>query len=124
MASVKVDGAAIDGAYIKLVSVKNKPNIRAKVDLDILQNGERKRKPKELKKNDDLLEITKLQQYEGFIVNDIYTQPGNEYIEFINGTFELLSQAKKAEKNTAVSPNFKLFLYRIKRAIQKLEIKF
>ncbi len=86
VASVKVDGAAIDGAYMKLISVKNKPNIRAKVDLDILENGKRKRKPKELKKNDDLLEITKLQQYEGFIVNDIYTQAGNEYIEFINGT--------------------------------------
>jgi type III restriction enzyme len=85
VASVKVDGAAIDGAYLKLISVKNKPNIRAKIDVDILEKGERKRKPKELKKNDDLLEITKLQQYEGFIVNDIYTQAGNEYIEFING---------------------------------------
>jgi type III restriction enzyme len=93
VASVKVDGAAIDGAYMKLVSVKYKPNIRAKVDLDILEKGERKRKPKELKKNDDLLEITKLQQYEGFIVNDIYAQPGNEYIEFINGTILKLGES-------------------------------
>lgn len=93
VASVKVDGAAIDGAYMKLVSVKNKPNIRAKVDLDVLEKGERKRKPKELKKNDDLLEITKLQQYEGFIVNDIYTQQGNEYIEFINGTILKLGES-------------------------------
>lgn len=93
VASVKVDGAAIDGAYLKLVSVKNKPNIRAKVDVDILERGERKRKPKELKKNDDLLEITKLQQYEGFIVNDIYTQTGNEYIEFINGTILKLGES-------------------------------
>lgn len=93
VASVKVDGAAIDGAYMKLISVKNKPNIRAKVDLDILEKGERKRKPKELKKNDDLLEITKLQQYEGYIVNDIYTQTGNEYIEFINGTILKLGES-------------------------------
>src|SRR5439155_1910559 len=93
VASVKVDGAAIDGAYLKLVSVKNKPNIRAKVDLDILERGERRRKPKELKKNDDLLEITKLQQYEGLIVNDIYTQTGNEYIEFINGTILKLGES-------------------------------
>jgi type III restriction enzyme len=93
VASVKVEGAAIDGAYLKLVSVKNKPNIRAKVDLDILERGERKRKPKDLKKNDDLLEITKLQQYEGFIVNDIYTQTGNEYIEFINGTILKLGES-------------------------------
>ncbi len=93
VASVKVEGAAIDGAYMQLIGVKNKPAIRAKVDLDILEKGERKRKPKELKKNDDLLEITKLQQYEGFIVNDIYTQAGNEYVEFINGTILKLGES-------------------------------
>lgn len=86
VASVKVDGAAIDGAYLKLINVKNNPAIRAKVDLDVMERGDKKRNPKELKKNDDLLEITRLQQYEGFIVNDIYTREGNEYIEFINGT--------------------------------------
>ena len=93
VASVKVDGAAIDGAYLKLISVKNKPNIRAKVDIDVLEKGERKRKSKEFKKNDDLLEITKLQQYEGYIVNDIYTQEGNEYVEFINGTIIKLGES-------------------------------
>lgn len=93
VASVKVEGAAIDGAYMKLISVKNRPNIRAKVELDILIRGERVRKSKELKKNDDLLEITRLQQYEGYIVNDIYTQPGNEYIEFINGTILKLGES-------------------------------
>ena len=86
VASVKVAGAATDGAYMKLISVQNKPNIRAKVELDILEKSDKKRKPKELKKGDDLLEITKLRQYEGFIVRDIYTQAGNEYIEFINDT--------------------------------------
>lgn len=93
VASVKVDGAAIDGAYLKLISVKNKPSIRAKVDLDIMEKGKRNRKPKELKKNDDLLEVTGLQQYEGFIVNDIYTSEGNEYIEFINGVILKLGES-------------------------------
>src|SRR5690606_10752937 len=83
--SVKVDGAAIDGAYLKLMNVKNKPAIRATVELDLLEKGQRRRKSKQLKKNDDLLEITKLQQYEGFIVSDIYTRKGNEYVEFLNG---------------------------------------
>jgi type III restriction enzyme len=87
VASVKVEGAAVDGAYVKLLGVKNTPALRARVEVDVFEKGERKRKLKELKKNDDLLEITRLQQYEGFIVNDIYTQAGNEYIEFINGTF-------------------------------------
>lgn len=93
VASVKVDGAAIDGAYLKLESVKNNPNIRAKVELDIMSGGERKRKSRELKKNDDLLAITKLQQYEGYIVNEIYTQSGSEYIEFINGTILKLGES-------------------------------
>lgn len=93
VASIKVEGAAIDGAYLKLVSVKNKPNIRAKIELDILERGKRYRKPKELKKNDDLMEITRLQQYEGFIVNDIYTQAGNEYVEFVNGIIIRLGES-------------------------------
>ncbi|HVU84418.1 MAG TPA: DEAD/DEAH box helicase family protein, partial [Puia sp.] len=93
VASVKVEGAAVDGAYMKLIGVKNNPHIRAKLDLDILERGERRRKAKELKKNDDLLEITRLQQYEGFIVNDIYTREGNEYIEFINGTILRLGES-------------------------------
>ncbi len=93
VASVKVEGAAIDGAYLKLVSVKNSPAIRAKVELDVMEGGGKKRKAKDLKKNDDLLEISRLQQYEGFIVNDIYTQQGNEYIEFINGTILKLGQS-------------------------------
>lgn len=93
VASVKVDGAAIDGAYLKLGSVKNKPGIRANVEVDVMEKGSRRRKGKELKKNDDLLEITNLQQYEGFIVNDIYTQAGNEYVEFINGIILKLGES-------------------------------
>lgn len=93
VASVKVEGAAIDGTYLKLVSVKNKPNIRAKFELDVLVKGKRKRMTKDLKKNDDLLEVTKLQQYEGFIVNDIYTKAGNEYVEFVNGVIVKLGES-------------------------------
>lgn len=92
VASVKVENAATSGAYLKLLSVKNKPGIKASVELDVLYKGDIKRKTKELKKNDDLLEITKLQQYEGFLVNDIYTLQGKEYIEFINGTILKLGE--------------------------------
>lgn len=85
VASVKVDGAASNGAYVKLISVQNKKGITAKVEVDVLKDGARKRKIVEIKKPQDLLEITHIQEYDGFQVNDIYTETGNEYIEFING---------------------------------------
>lgn len=83
VASVKAEDTA-STAYIKLLSVSNKNGISAKVEIDVLEKGERKRKPKEIKKPQDLLQITKLQEYEGFQVRDIYTQQGNEYVEFNN----------------------------------------
>ena len=91
VASVKTDGTT-NGAYIKLVSVSNKNGISAKLEFDTMSKGERKRVQKEIKKPQDLLQITKLQDYEGFQVRDIYTQPGNEYIEFNNDVILRLGQ--------------------------------
>jgi type III restriction enzyme len=93
VASVKVDGAASSGAYVKLVSVQNKKGITAKVEVDVLKDGSRKRKIVEIKKPQDLLEITHIQEYEGYQVNDIYTEAGNEYIEFINGDILKLGES-------------------------------
>jgi type III restriction enzyme len=92
VASVKVDGGASSGAYIKLIAVQNKKGISAKLEVNILQGGDIKRKVVELKKNDDLLQTTKIQDYEGYFVNDIYTQVGNEYVEFLNGTILKLGE--------------------------------
>ena len=85
IASVRVDGGASSGAYVKLISVQNKKGISAKLEVDVLHKGNASRKVVELKKNDDLLQVTKLQQYEGYFVNEIHTLSGNEYIEFLNG---------------------------------------
>lgn len=92
VASVRVDGGASNGAYIKLISVQNKKGISAKLEVDVLHKGNASRKVVELKKNDDLLQVTKLQQYEGYFINDIYTISGNEYIEFLNGTILRLEE--------------------------------
>lgn len=83
VASVKAEDTA-SRAYIKLLSVFNKNGITAKVEIDVMENGERRRKTKEIKKPQDLLQTTKLQEYEGFQVRDIYTLQGNEYVEFNN----------------------------------------
>ncbi len=83
--SVKVEDAAGNGAYIKLVSVSNKNGISAKLELDIkTRDGSATRAIKEVKKNDDLLQVTKLAQYSDYLVRNIYTATDNEYIEFSN----------------------------------------
>jgi type III restriction enzyme len=85
VASIKVDGAANTAPYIKLVSVSNKNGITAKLELDVkATDGSVKRANKEVKKNTDLLQVTKLAQYADLMVRDIYTAEDNQYIDFIN----------------------------------------
>jgi len=91
--SVKTENQATDGAYIKLVSVSNKKGITAKLELDVRKRGGKvERTNKDVKKNDDLLQITGLQQYNGFWVNEINTAKDNAYIAFSNDTYLKLEQ--------------------------------
>ncbi|MBK0401810.1 DEAD/DEAH box helicase family protein [Adhaeribacter sp. BT258] len=92
VASVKVEGSPTNAAYVKLVSVQNKKGITAKLELDVIVKGDRKRKIVEVKKPDDLVQVTRIPEYDGFQVNEIYTQAGNEYIEFLNGTILKLGE--------------------------------
>jgi type III restriction enzyme len=79
--------------YIKFISVDNKNGIKAKVEIEILQNRKLQRKTKTIKGNSDLFEITKRDVYDGFIVKEIYAEKGNEYIEFANGTILRLKES-------------------------------
>ena len=82
VASVEAEGAS-DMAYLCLLNVRNKKgSIEAQVEFDKLQNGKIKRKKQWLKQNDDLESITDREEYEGYIIQDIYTAEGNEYIDF------------------------------------------
>lgn len=71
-------------AYIKLLSVSNKKSpITAKIELDVQQNANVKRKPVTVKQGTDLLESSKGRSiYDGYVVNDIVCEEGNEYIDF------------------------------------------
>ena len=70
-------------AYIKLLEVRlGKGLPQAKIELDVFRNGTIKRKKIIVKQNDDLREITDLEEYEGYIINDISGNPENEYIDF------------------------------------------
>jgi len=75
-----------NNAFIKLVSVDNKkPPITAKLQLDIRdkKSGIVKRDNVVVKRNDDLYETTNGRDiYEGYIINEIYCEEGNEYVSF------------------------------------------
>ena len=71
--------------YIKFISVDNKKGIKAKIEIDVLEKGQIKRKTKIIKGNSDLFEITNRDIYSGYLVREIYAEIDNEYIEFANG---------------------------------------
>ena len=71
-------------AYIKLLKVDNsKGTLRARIEIDIQKSGKIKRDKKWVKQGDDLHSISGGRNiYEGYIINDIYCEKGNEYIDF------------------------------------------
>lgn len=74
-------------AYIKLISVNNKKSpISAKIEIDArLKNGSIKRKEVTVTSGSDLLDAKYSggrDVYDGYIIEDIYCEQGNEYISF------------------------------------------
>jgi len=80
--SVQSEGTR-NQAYIRLLNVRSKKGtIEAQVEIDVLQKGKIQRVKKWVKQNHDLESITDRQEYEGYIIRDIYAAEGNEYIDF------------------------------------------
>jgi len=74
-------------AYIRLEKVDNKKSpITATIEVDVNDGGRTIRKKIKVKQNDDLGELTRRQIYDGYIIKDIYCEPGNEYIDFTSKT--------------------------------------
>lgn len=72
-------------AYMLLKSVDNKKSpITAKIEIDALVKGEVKRKVVTVKQGSDLSEKLSGNRdiYEGYIVDEIYCEKGNEYVSF------------------------------------------
>jgi type III restriction enzyme len=74
-------------AYIKLLSVNNKKSpISAKIEIDArLKNGSIKRKEVTVTSGADLLDAKYSggrDVYDGYIIEDVYCEQGNEYISF------------------------------------------
>jgi type III restriction enzyme len=74
-----------NNAYMKLLSVDNKKSpITAKIELDCETKGTVKRKAVTVRKGDDISEkrLGNRAIYEGYIIDEIYCEPGNEYVSF------------------------------------------
>ena len=74
-------------AYLKLVSVDNKKSpITAKIEIASFNKGKTKRKTVTVKQGDDLSsrKLGNREIYEGYVVNEIYCEEGNEYVDFTN----------------------------------------
>ncbi|MEA1959960.1 MAG: DEAD/DEAH box helicase family protein [Bacillota bacterium] len=71
-------------AYFKLLSVNNKKSpITAKIELDIHKTGKVQRKAVTVRRGDDLSDKSGGRDlYEGYIINEIYCELGNEYVDF------------------------------------------
>jgi type III restriction enzyme len=71
-------------AYIKLLKVDNKKNgITAQIELDVKSGGNVKRQTKTIRSGTDLLDLSGGRRvYDGYIIEDIYCEKGNEYISF------------------------------------------
>ena len=61
----------MNSAYIFLEKVDNRSGIKAYLELDVQTKGKVARSKKWVKQGDDLYDITKRDQYEGYIVKDI-----------------------------------------------------
>ena len=71
VATASVEGFQND-AYIDLIKVDNKASIKAQVELDFQNKGKVDRKKAWVKQGQDLFDITGREQYEGYIVEDIW----------------------------------------------------
>ena len=86
VASVTGAGAQND-AYVKLVSVDRRNGIKAKVEIDVQGDEGPKRKTVTVKNETDLYVISKERENyrDGYLITEINSEPGNEYIQFNSG---------------------------------------
>lgn len=86
VASLVTQDEVSDGAFVQCISTGDKKGFRAQLMIDIRgKKGKVKRQKKEVRVGDDLYQITRLDAYEGYVVQEIGISP--QYVEFTNGTY-------------------------------------
>ncbi len=93
VASVTSEGAQND-AYVKLISVDRKNGIKAKVEIDVHADDGPKRKTVTIKNETDLFVVSKERENyrDGYLITEINSETGNEYIQFNSGKTLALGQ--------------------------------
>ena len=73
-------------AYLKLISTNNDPGkpITAKIEIKVEANGSIKKKTVTVRQGSDLSEadLSNREVYNGYVVDEIYCEEGNEYVSF------------------------------------------
>jgi type III restriction enzyme len=93
VASVTGEGGQND-AYVKLLSVDRKSGIKAKVEIDVQADDGPKRKALTVKNETDLFVVSKERENyrDGYLITEINSEPGNEYVQFNCGKTLALGQ--------------------------------
>jgi type III restriction enzyme len=86
VASASADGTAND-AFVKIEGITNKPTVKAKLRIHVQGVGGPKEKSITVKKGADLFQLSgeRAHYHDGWSVTEIYAEPGQEFIRFING---------------------------------------
>ncbi|WKL71415.1 DEAD/DEAH box helicase family protein [Francisella tularensis] len=83
-----IEEESFNHPYIKLDKVKStKTKTTAEILVDIQQKNNVARVSKKVEKGVDLEDLTGRSIYQGYIIDDVYTEKGKEYIRFTNGKF-------------------------------------
>ena len=124
----------VNNAYIKLISVSDKNGYSAKVEVNIKKNnGTIERKPITIKVEDNLKDYTDLDYYDSFILDDIDTTPGGEYIQFTNNQILYVGDKigdvddisiKRAQIRTTIESHLKKERQYTKEGIKVLSLFF
>ena len=85
---------AHNDAYIKLVSVDRQNGIKAKLEIDVQGIDGPRRRTVTVKNETDLFVASKERENyrDGYLVTEINTEPGNEYVRFNSGKVLMLGQ--------------------------------
>ena len=80
--------------YIKLLSVSDENGYSAKVEVNVKsKTGVIKKAPIKIKIEDNLKKCTNIDYYDNYILDEIDTTPGNEYIQFTNNKMLYINES-------------------------------
>ncbi|MDD2494623.1 MAG: DEAD/DEAH box helicase family protein [Tissierellia bacterium] len=125
---------SVNTPYIKLISVSDKNGYNAKFELNSKnKSGAVSKQNFVLKIENNLKDFTKLDYYENYVLDDIDTTPGSEYIQFTNNQILHIGEVvgsiddiaiKRAQIRTTIDAHLKKERQYTKEGIKVLSLFF